>query len=40
MSEHKTTENFAKTGAFTVAFATEETGAAVGKAFSDGKRLK
>lgn len=25
MSEHKTTENFAKTGAFTVAFATEET---------------
>lgn len=25
MSEHKTTENFAKTGAFTVAFATEDT---------------
>lgn len=25
MSEHKTTENFAKTGAFTVSFATEET---------------
>jgi len=28
MSEHKTTENFAKTGAFTVAFATEDTVAA------------
>lgn len=25
MSEHKTTANFAKTGAFTVAFATEDT---------------
>ena len=25
MSEHKTTENFAVTGAFTVAFATEDT---------------
>ena len=25
MSEHKTTDNFAKTGAFTVAFATEDT---------------
>jgi len=25
MSEHKTTENFAKTGAFTVAFATQDT---------------
>jgi len=25
MSEHKTTENFTKTGAFTVAFATEDT---------------